>query len=183
MSKDNPGNQTNGTSGEEPSSPKPDEPQGEIVQCSDCHCWILAGQEHVLNPAKASLPSESPRQYLHLSHHTLKGAMSSYAGSETSKDDFDSDGSKESTSDSDDSASSPASSEGESENTQEEPDTPVYDADDERSTSDNNDSRSIYNSPEQDETEGEIVQCKECHCWIREGQSHVCEPMDKDRYA
>ncbi|KAK6949582.1 hypothetical protein Daesc_009665 [Daldinia eschscholtzii] len=64
------------------------------------------------------------------------------------------------------------------------------DADDEQSSSDNNetpsdnsDYYSACESPEPDETEGEIVQCEECHCWTREGQSHTCEPEEKDKYA
>ncbi|KAI1463170.1 uncharacterized protein F4812DRAFT_447843 [Daldinia caldariorum] len=69
------------------------------------------------------------------------------------------------------------------------------DADDEQSSSssssDNNeilsndDSQcySTYNSPKPDEATGEIIQCAECHCCLREGQSHTCEPEEKDKCA
>ncbi|KAF3057406.1 hypothetical protein GL218_06065 [Daldinia childiae] len=106
----------------------------------------------------------------------------SYAGSETSEEDSVSD---ESSSSSEEYEKEP---EAESDVPMDDPndaddEQSSSDADDEQSSSDDNYSNSVYSSPEPDETEGEIVQCEECHCWMREGQSHYCEPEERDKYA
>ncbi|KAI0847150.1 hypothetical protein F5Y00DRAFT_242422 [Daldinia vernicosa] len=87
----------------------------------------------------------------------------SYAGSDTSREDPVSDDSADNSSSESDETDS--SSQEKPEADSDVPMDDANDADNEQSSSDNDDSHSVYDSPEED-TEGEIVQCEECHCWL-----------------